>query len=267
VRVAGKPTFRISLARSADLVRWTRVVVLDASGASMPTLRPIPGQPGYLLAYEKHLPGHLAHSLRLRYYPSRAALFAGRAAAQLDLPLRFSRFNNGTPAFLAIAWNGALARSKVALSFHYETATANGKPGPDREALGILSGFRQWHVVPDADVDRALAQLGFAGNHGDRREFPFAARRWRVYEAQARPGDFASWHVLLYDAVTRRFRVLRFSTATAHTAVSFGNPTVQVLRAPGGHGTALVATMFVFSTPNSAPAPGELIYYQPLPAP
>lgn len=261
---AGTSTFQVAIARSADLIHWARVRVLDPRGASMPSLRQIPGQAGYLLVYEKHLPGRVAHSLRLRYYPSRTALLSNEPGAQVDLPIRFSRYSNGTPAFLAIAWNGALARSTIALSFHYETSTPNGKPGADREALGVLTGFAHWRTVRDTAVDDALDRLGFAGNHGDRRAFAFGGRAWRVYEAQGRTGDFGTWRVLLYDAASRRFQPLALSTATvSHATTSFGNPTVQVLRDPGGHGMALVVTIFVFSTPRSAPAPGELVFYQP----
>jgi hypothetical protein len=228
----------------------------------MPTLRAIPGQPGYLLAYEKHLPGRVAHSLRVRYYASRAELLTNRIAAQIDIPLRFSRYSNGTPAFVAINWKGSLARSTIALSFHYL-----GSGRVDREAFGVLRGFRSWRAVPALAIDRDLTSLGFAGNHGDRRLFTFAGRPWFVYEAQRRPRDFGTWRVLLYDGVAKAFHPLTFATQTdPHAETSFGNPVVAILRDPGGHGTVLAVTMFVFSTPRSVPVPGELVYYQPLSA-
>src|SRR5437763_3252953 len=72
------PTFRISLAHSDDLLHWTQLRILDRFGASMPTLRPISGTGGYLLAYEKQ-PAD-ANVIRIAYYRSRADLLAGRAA-------------------------------------------------------------------------------------------------------------------------------------------------------------------------------------------
>jgi hypothetical protein len=255
-----RSTFQIALGRSADLIHWTRLDVLDPQGASMPSLRAIPGQPGYLLAYEKHLPGRLAHSLRVRYYASRAALLANRAGSQIDLPLRFSRYSNGTPAFVGIDWNGSLARSTIAISFHYL-----GPGKIDREAFGVLRGFRGWRAVPAAPIDQALDDLGFAGNHGDRRLFTFAGRPWFVYEAQMRPRDYATWRVLLYDDVAKTFHALTFATETERrAATSFGNPIVNTLRGPGGHGNVLAVTIFAFSRPRSVPVPGELVYYQPL---
>src|SRR5579884_26127 len=134
--------YRVSLARSGDLIHWRRVRVLDPRGASMPALAAVPGASGFLLAYEK---SHGRYDgVRVRFYPSRAALLAGRYSASRDLPLRFSRYSNGTPSFLSIEWRGGLARSVITLAFHYETASRGGKPGPDREATGVLRGFRSW---------------------------------------------------------------------------------------------------------------------------
>src|SRR5579884_178297 len=114
----------------------------DPRGASMPALAAVPGASGFLLAYEK---SHGRYDgVRVRFYPSRAALLAGRYSASRDLPLRFSRYSNGTPSFLSIEWRGGLARSVITLAFHYETASRGGKPGPDREATGVLRGFRSW---------------------------------------------------------------------------------------------------------------------------
>ncbi len=54
------------------------------------------------------------------------------------------------------------------------------------------------------------------------------------------------------------------TTDTRTFSTSFGNPTVQVERAPAGIGQVLVVTMCVFSTGNAAKNGGELVYYQPL---
>jgi hypothetical protein len=262
---AKRSIFRVILARSADLIHWTRVRILDPVGASQPTLRAIPGGDGYLLAYEKHLPGRVAHSLRIRYYATRSALLRNHTTAQVDLPIHFSRFSNGTPSLQSIVWHGGLARSTIGLTFHYETATSNGKPGPDREASGTLRGFHDWQVSRDGPVDASLDGQGLIGSHGDRRQFSFAGRLWRVYEAQTRFGDFGTWHVLLDDIAEHSFRKLRFTTgARLPASSSFGNPTAAVLRAPDGHGRVLVVTMFVFSAGQAAATPGELVYYQPL---
>ena len=49
-------------------------------------------------------------------------------SASLGLPRRFSPFNNGTPSFLGIRWDGSPRRSVIALAFHYE-AGVRGKSG------------------------------------------------------------------------------------------------------------------------------------------
>jgi hypothetical protein len=129
--------FEISIAHSADLIHWRRIAVLDAVGASNPTLRAVPGAQGYVLAYEKALGAHGPHVIRLRYW-SLAGLLAGQVTAQVDLPLRFSRFSNGTPSFYSIRWRGGLRRSIIELGFHYETAVGLGAgSGGDRNARRV----------------------------------------------------------------------------------------------------------------------------------
>jgi hypothetical protein len=259
----GRSRFRVSLAGSEDLIHWKRLAVLDPDGATMPSLRQIAGAPGYLLAYEK-LSARRLHFIRIRYYPTLAALLGGRVGAQIDLPIRFSRYNNGTPAFLAIDWNGGLKRSILTVAFHYETASRSGVPGPDREAIGQLRGFRSWRVSKDSAIDAQLDDDGFAGSHGDRRQFSFGGKLWRVYEAQTVFNEFAAWHVLLYDVSSGRFYPLRLTTATGVRSASFGTPTATILRAPGGTGMALVVTIYVFGSDGAGAGAGELVYYEPL---
>jgi hypothetical protein len=249
--------FEVSLAHSTDLVHWSWIRTLDPAGASMATLQPVPGG-GYLLAYEKR--ANRVDFIRMRYYRSLAGLESGGPAASLDLPLRFSREANGTPSFLGVAWHGSLRRSVLAIAFHYLTRTSAG--WVDREAIGVLRGFRHWSAQPDTTVDGELERLGFVGSHGDLRQFSFGGSTWRVYEAQDQARG--SWHVLLYDVAARHFQPLRLNTASGRYATSFGNPIVRVLRAPGGRGRVLVTTVFVFNTGGSASGAGELLYYQPL---
>ena len=253
--------YRISLAHSRDLIHWHRVAVLDPVGASMPTLRAVPGA-GYVLAYEKAGSARAGHVIRLRYYATEGDLVIGRFAAQRDLPLRFSQYNNGTPSILSIRWAGSLRRSAIQLGFHYET-DRRGTPGPDREALGTLRGFRRWGASPDRDTDLALDQQGLGGSHGDWRQFTFAAARWRLYEAQARFNDFSSWQVVLNGAGRDSMHRLTLKHEGTTVSSSFGNPVAQELAAPQGNGRVLVVTMYLFSASVPGQA-GELVYYQPL---
>jgi hypothetical protein len=251
--------FRISLAHSTDLIHWTRVAVLDPLGATMPTVRAIPGAPGYLLAYEKRLSSG-SNIVRLRYYRTLGDLLAGRFAAQRDLPRYFSPFNNGTPTILSVRWNGAIVRSVIELGFHYQSAI-RGRPGPDREATGTLTGFHSWSPRTDTSTDAALDHAGLWGSHGDWRGFSFDGGSWRIYEAQTAFNDFGTWRVLLDSS--GQMQPLTLNTASGAVSSSIGNPVAQTEPAPDGHGQVLVVTMFLFAAYTSGES-GELVYYQPI---
>ena len=254
--------FRISLAQSPDLIHWTRITVLDPLGASMPTLRAVPGTGGFLLAYEKKIP-NLGNIVRLRYYATLGALEAGHYTAQRDLPRLFSTFNEGTPTILSITWHHGLRRSVIHIGFHYETEAKGGR-GPDREAIGTLVDFTRWTARLLKPLDTALDRDGLSGSHGDWRQFSFAGDRWRIYEGQTTSGDFGSWRVVLQNTSNGQLYPLTLSSDAQAISGSVANPVVAVLPAPdGGGGQVLVVTLYLF-TANSPAVPGELLYYQAL---
>jgi hypothetical protein len=257
--------YDVVLGQSQDLLHWSPVAVLD-TGASSPTLRPIPGGAGYLLAEEKYSAAHPFDQIRLRYFRTTADLYADRDSGQIVLPRQFSPYADGTPSFLSIAWHGRLSRSVIELGFHYLPFANNpDHQGPDREAIGVLTGFRKWSARRDWATDGLLDQAGLTGKHGDRRQFSFDGQRWRVYEGQTSYAldGFANWSIALYSVTARRMYPLTIDTRTGAFATSFGGPTVQVEPAPGAIGSVLVVTMYVFpTTPGEG---GELVYYQPLP--
>lgn len=228
----------------------------------MPTVRAIPGTRGYLLAFERILSQAAGNILVLRYYPTLGRLLAGRFSAAADLPRRFSPYNNGTPAILAVTWRGALARSVIELGFHYEAAV-DGHRGADREALGTLVGFRHWTAWRDERIDAALDRLGLAGNHGDWREFSFEEGNWRVYEAQQRLGSFSTWHLLIGRGNSGEITPLTLSTGTGVRITSVGNPVANIEPVPTGNGEVLVVSAFVFDASVGADE-GELVYYVPV---
>jgi hypothetical protein len=259
-RTPGDPfaNFRISLGYSTDLIHWTRLEVLDPSGASMPTLRAIAGSSGFLLAYEKQTTRG-GNVVRIRFYPTLAALVSGHFTAQRDLPRLFSPYNNGTPTILWAQWHGSLYRSLIEVGFHYESAP-KGRRGPDREAVGILRGFRTWTARPDPAADAVLDRKGLRGSHGDWRQFGFEGRLWRVYEGQTSYNDFGAWRVVLENPASSRSYSLALRMGSQTVASSFANPVARVEPGPGGQGPVLVVTMYLFA----APARGELVYYQPI---
>src|SRR5260370_19967162 len=157
-------TFRISLAHSSDLLHWARIRVLDRDGASMPTLRRIPGTSGYLLAYEKK-PRRYGNVIRIAYFRSRPDLLDGRVAAQRNLPRRFSPYADGTPTILWIKWRGSAARSLIGLGFHYQSRLRR-RPAADREAVGELAGPRRGTPVRGEGGETGLYGAGPAGDPG-----------------------------------------------------------------------------------------------------
>jgi hypothetical protein len=255
-------SFDVALGRSADLIHWRRVGIIDME-ANSPTLRPIPGNPGYLLAEEKYSAADPYDHLRVRYYRSLADVLANRVAAQVDLPRRYSPYANGTPSFMSISWHGSLKRSVIRLGFHYLPAAAGpGSQGPDREALGTLFGFGDWTTRKDHLVDTLLDPVNLDGKHGDRRQFSFDRRLWRIYEGQTHYelNGFANWRIALYDVTAKRMVPLTMRTAAGAFSTSFGAPTVQLEPSPRRNGRVLVVTMFVFAAgPGEG---GELIFYR-----
>ena len=250
--------YEVLLAHSKDLIHWHELVVLDDRSAAMPTLRAIPGAPGFLLADEKADGPVGGHVVRIVYYRDRAALVRGRAARAVDLPLRYSQLNNGTPSFRSIRWRHGPAGSTLELAFHYQLAGS----GIDREAVGTLQGFGRWRAYRDAGLDRRLDALGLAGSHGDQRGFSFGGREWRVYEASAARSGFGDWRIALSRTADDPPLVLRFHTAAGTFRASFGNPIVSLLPAPDGRGRVLVMTLFVFSQGPAAREAGELLFYR-----
>jgi len=259
---SGPTDLRVVLGRSGDLLHWRQLTVLDPDQASMPALIAVPAG-GFLLAYEKGQHGERRHFIRLRYYRSRAALLHNRFAAQLDLPRRLSAYNNGTPSFLSVAWPGRLGQSVIRLAFHYQPSR-NGIPLPDREAIGTVRGWRTWSAHPDLGVDGLLTRSGFAGNHGDQRQFGLSGALWRIYEAQRVPRDFATWSLVVLSPPSRDLQLVTLHTSAGAFTASFGNPVAAVLRAPTGTGQVLAVSTFVFGSAGNPIPGGELLFYQPL---
>jgi hypothetical protein len=201
----------------------------------------------------------VASNVRLRFYRDAAALLSGRATDERTMPRRLSPTNEGTPSFRSVTWRGSLASSRILLGFHY---LDDGPKLPvDRQGLATLDRGR-WSVSRDTGVDRALSKLGFHGNHGARRQFPFPAggKLWRVYEAQELVNVTGSWRTFLYDVEHPRLARLRI--ATPGGSRSFANPTVKILPSPHpAGGNALVVTMFIFGAGAGSGESGSLVYY------
>jgi hypothetical protein len=166
---------------------------------------------------------------------------------------------------MSIKWRGGVGRSVIKLGWHYQTVTGCAG-GPDREALGTLTGFSVWRTSTDSEIDVALSSQHpssshLPGSHGDRRQVTYGGHLWRTYEAQeswaTALGSVSPWHMLLYDVSARRLTALTLTIGGVKRRTSFNNPTAQVLPAPTGRGRVLVVTVFVGYQ-------GELIFYNPI---
>lgn len=274
-------SFEIRLAHSTDLIHWSCGVVLDNTGASQGTLRQIPGTSGYLLAYEKYGPNFDVRNnptwdyVRIRYYPSLNAVESNQWAAQKDLRrVYYPYYNNGTPNFMSIQWNGSLKRSVVKLGFHWESSQ-QCQSGPDREALGTLTGFNTWTTTKDTTIDNQISaqhpgpdNVHLTGTHGDRTQWSYDGHLWRTYEGQEAWNpcpENAPSHLLFYDVSAKRLTPITLTIDGAQYSTSFGNAAINVVPAPNGTGNVLVVAVFVSGQASSSPlADGEMIYYNPI---
>ena len=255
---------QVILEHSTTLSSWRPLGVLVSGGAGTPTLEPVTATGGYLLADERT---HGSHTfIQVSYFKSRVALLAAREAASIDLPLRLSTTANGAPTFLSVNWHGDLRRSRLTLGFDYATVAPGGRPGPEREATGVVRDFRSWTATPDTAADRQLDGLGLTGNHGQMRQVIVEGRPWRLYEAQdaadTAAGRQTGWHVVLADVRAGAMFALKLETTRGTYPSSFSRPTARVLPAPGG-GRYLVVTLYVGASGGTRPISGEFLYWTP----
>lgn len=254
----GPADYAVSVGVSPDLINWRRVTDLDVDGGNMPTIRSLPGG-GFLVAYEDYtaLDGETAKSqIRVRYYPGREQLLRNRWAVEQLLPRTLSPSNEGTPSIEDVAWSGRPETSVLRIGFHYNA----GARGVDRQAEGMLRGFRDWRTVADPATARRLRAAGFLASHGKRSHLDVAGRRWDVVEAQRLPGSFGAWSLALEDTATGTTQGLSLQ-GWFGPLTSVGVPTVKVLPGPLRLGRVLFVSAYVFS----GRLVGPLVYYRPLP--
>lgn len=256
----GPADFAVGLATSKDLLEWQNVAELDADGGNMPVLRRTPGG-GFLLAYEDYVrvvKGNAISRIRVRAYADRARLLRNTWSTQHVLPATLSDNNEGTPSFESVDWNGSAEASTITLRFHYNA----GATGVDRQGVGTLRGLRRWSAGRDRALDATLTDAGFPASHGRRSSFEAGGRPWMLVEAQRRPGDFATWRLLLLDrgpAPRAEPVVVCGGDDDVPTAPSVGVPAVEL--PPDGSGD-LFLSAFVFD----GPAAGTFLARRPLPA-
>ncbi|MFQ6012196.1 MAG: amidohydrolase family protein [Thermoplasmata archaeon] len=241
-------TFRVRLATSTDLLRWTFQGTLETR-ASQPTIAPLPDG-GYLVAFEKESEG--AH-LRFQYYPDLESLLGAVPQRTFDAPQTLSSLE-GTPSIYEATMDGGIANSEIVVGFHF----FRGALGVDRVATGVLRDFATWTATEEAAYNAELVSRGAQGNIGDRDSGEFRGRAYRLQEVQFAPRDWSSWRVFLYDVPTEAFTPLEIKTRAGSTA--FANPTFTLLRSPSG-ADCVVVTYFLPHEGAKGGEAGQLIFY------
>ncbi|MCW3039375.1 MAG: hypothetical protein JWM31_1280 [Solirubrobacterales bacterium] len=280
--------FETHLVSSSDLRTWRREAVL-AQDASQPAIAPVPDG-GFVVADERGstlrllppivLPESITgptrlwllqkSQLRFRFYPTLDALLSGKATRTFVAPRRLSRTNEGTPSIVVTRSGPGVAGLTVSTGLHvFEDLDGDGLPDADRQATGVLRGFRTWTATRRPDLDAPLLTATsfhapftapVAGSIGDRDDVTLPdGRVTTITEAQYVRGDFSSWRLFLRGADGAAPTLL--NPVTPGGSTSFGNPSLTSVTLPDGR-PALVFTAFVFGG-----APGEggpLIHVQPL---
>lgn len=251
----------VKLATSTDLLNWTFKVNLDPQ-ATQPTIQAL-ATGGFLTAVEYNDQVSSGGTLRLRHYPSLAALYSGSFDREATLSRTLSACNEGTPNFYSVSLSPDIDNSVIDIGFHYHKNCS-----VDRQARGTLTNFTAWTSTAEAELDQTLKNATYAversvgGNIGDRDQISYDGKLYNLHEVQYIKNDFGSWRTYLYDWQTNLAEYLPITTHGGSTA--FANPTFTTLVSPAGN-LAVVSTMFI---PGEGAAPGEggtLVYYRELP--
>ena len=248
----------VKLATSSDLLTWTFRCTLDTQ-ATQPTIVALPSG-GFLTAVEYNNQTGSGGRIRLRHYPTLAALLNANHDREATPARTLSACNEGTPTIYSASLTPDIDHCVIDVGFHYQRGC-----DLDRQARGRLTNFSGWTAVADTALDAAITAAVAAqgqqvnGNIGDRDTIFYDNGRSTVHEVQYRKGDFGTWRVYLNNWQTRSIDYLPITTHGRSTA--FANPTVTAIRAPSGR-PAVAVSLFL---PSEGAAPGEggpLIYYR-----
>jgi len=241
--------FELRLVESTDLLRWNHLRIVE-SHAHQGTLYSWDGK--WLLAWEKD--GANGNWIRIQGFDSVEDLRAGKAKKTFDIPREHSKFAEGTPSILLAKLDGSWSESEIAIRFHYWRGR-----DVDRQAEGVLKGFKDWNSHERAKVNSDL-EPKYRGNIGDRDHVTIGGARVELLEAQKAKNDWASWRVLI-GSDSKNYRELAIRTDKSST--SFANPSVTKLVLPNGKDGVFVS-YFLPSQGNHPQESGQLIFYREL---
>ncbi|HEX6389705.1 MAG TPA: hypothetical protein VFZ89_09665, partial [Solirubrobacteraceae bacterium] len=249
--------FVAQVATSPDLVTWTHRADLAEHGGQ-PSLAVTPAG-GVVVADEQDTPDPKwvsTSALRIRHYPSVAALFAGQYDAErVILPRTLAPTAEGTPQVSVVRWGTGPADSELRVTFHYYRDV-----DVDRQAIGMLTNFTTWNAWVDSATNTLLEGFGIRGAIGDRSDIVYGGRPFGVVEGQVVKNDHRTWRLFLVDRSRGHARMV--SAKLPGGGYSLGNPAVTVLPGPSG-APVLFASVFAFSEGAPSEA-GSAIAVSPL---
>jgi hypothetical protein len=226
------------LGYSYDLIRWRFRCDLDQD-ASQAAVTHLPDD-SWLVAYEHSVRAdHRWINLRFRWYADDSAMLTCTPTRQYDAPLTLARTAEGTPSFCRVNWHGSIANSSVQMGLHYLRDSIH----VDRQAWATLANFKRLSNEKASRYDALFADIGFAGNFGDRCDaFAFKGASYIIWEAQRDALQFDTWRTFLYSRATGQADPLAMRTPGDSKAV--GNPSLTSVMIVGH--PYLFITQFVF---------------------
>lgn len=179
----------------------------------------------------------------------------------ISLPWTANACADGTPEFDWIQYNGDITQSSIEISQHYFSDCIN-----DQEAIGTLTNFSSWSSSPDAELNYAMAQLGYP-ELGGREAFESDGVIYEVLEANSTyPANmnWADWRVFLVNRST--MQIVQLAPNFPGGAYSPGKPTASFMTLPDGT-PAIAITYYIYYPGNANTPAGPYVYIYPLMCP
>ncbi len=228
---------------------------------------------------ESNLPSHNG----IKLYKDENALLQGEPFADVTLPHESFIKNKieGTPNLyrprITVGKDGDIALD-TELLYHFFSAQA----GRDQQAYGKLTGmkgekYEKWEAQPWPELNKRMDEEGVKGNVGQRTVQYAGTTKNPSMFLEANIGGFtirhgqtewADWRVFylkfpsedLYGNCRPSIRVLKPNTHKE--SVSFGNPSMTVLRSPSRDGLIMVFNYFLFIEGCKDPSEQQsLVFY------
>ena len=251
----GNGLFEVNLAHSPDLKTWTTLSQIETA-AGMPDTVIMPDN-SVIYAHERNPSGNRPY-IEVRYYQTLSGFLSNPKSPtkSINLPFTADASADGTPQFARIGYNGNISNSVIEISYHYFEGSIK-----DQQGFGTLTNFNSWSGSPDAQLNTAMANLGY--NHvGDREWFKIDSNVYELFEARPSiSSGWDSWRIFLLDKNTNQITPL--SPNISGGAYSLGNPSGSFIKLPDGK-SALVFGYFLFSEGAQNTLPGQHVYVYPL---